>query len=171
MKQITTQPEPLHLPPEYNPRPGPVEYLGRWIPFLGWWWSSRLEVDRMMPAEKSIRDQLEARQPVPLEVWGDDPKVQAFAQWYTRKLQEQFSRRADRFIPDDPMEIVFFDDDLDYVEIIRAAGEELGFSKAWEDSVLDSIEPYFSKTLGEFIDYLVSTQEFEEVEIPLSMVD
>lgn len=129
----------------------------RWISILGWLWSSWLQADRLAPAEKSIRDQLEARQTVPLEVWSDDPKVQAFELWYTLKLQEQFGRRADRFIPDDRMEIVFFDDDFDYVEIRRAAGEELGFSTAWEEEVLDSIEPFFSKTLGDFITFLVST--------------
>lgn len=147
--------QPLQLPPNFDMK-YPIAYrICLWIPILGWILVSVFEKLRTRPIRNYIEGQLVARSLIPIEVWGNNYETQRFAEWVIDWIKQELRYPNKYFIPNDPMQVIFFDDDLDSIELIQAIEEFWDLSPKWSEEFLqtDQFCKVFEGSLGEFVDY------------------
>ncbi len=135
-----------YYPPLYMPKPTEAEVglcdgMRRWLSF------------RSSTEELHLLNQLRVREPIPSEVWGDDPNRAEFGREMAALIAARIDWPNDHFIPEDPFEWVTYvigGEDLEHTEIIMALEENLGIT------IDDEYEwgSFLQWTFGEVVDYL-----------------
>ncbi|MCC6697264.1 MAG: hypothetical protein IT365_16670 [Candidatus Hydrogenedentes bacterium] len=144
---MTSGYEPLHLPLEEPKRKG-------WLPeFLG----GGVGVEQ----GKSLVAQLEARSPIPPEVWGPDKDRQRLAAAMSTIITNTIPWPNAQFIPEDPFSLVTFalpngKDDLELTEILMEMESLLGWDL--DEGRLGLLD----KTFGEVIETLIERTRTEQ---------
>jgi len=163
---MPTSYEPLHLPPDDN-----RTLKSRVRDFF---------TLRMTRRAQFLVDQLEAREAVPPEIWGPDPRRQELAIAISEIIKEEIQWPNANFVPDDPFSLVLFNIYWDgsaidgcEIECIAMKMEELTGNPI--DVCLWSA--MYDATFGETIDTLLALESESPValkrglEIPLSGPD
>jgi hypothetical protein len=136
---VTPGYRPLHLPPEAPRQKG--------------WLREFLSGGCGVEQGKSLVAQLEARGPIPPEVWGPDRDRQRLAAALSRIITNTIPWPNAHFIPEDPFGLVTFAlpngrDDFELTEILMATESLLGWDlDEWALGLLDM-------TFGEVVDTL-----------------
>jgi acyl carrier protein len=137
---------PLQWPDFYTP----TERKSVWqrLPLIGWMFSAGLP--GYTEVVEDLRQQIRERPEVDSARWGDDPLYQRVGQAVCKITREQYEWPNERFLPDDPVEIVFLMpwDDLEIVEVVMQLEEELGIS------IEDDEAETWGGTLGDFVERL-----------------
>src|SRR5258708_1612454 len=136
--------EPLRWPEGLRRRTA-IDYVLEFIPLIGPAFSPAGRQEA--PAIEHITEQLlERKEPNP-EIWGSEPLRQEIARSVCRLTQKEFDWPNDRFIPEDPVDIVFQVpwEDLQIIEFIMSLEEELDIAVSDDDSMA-------WKTLGDVVD-------------------
>lgn len=129
-----------------------AEKFWKTIPVLGWAVASLLWGRRTQPLVKSIASQLRSRPEPPPHIWGSDPRRVRLGLFLSRVAEEAMGWPNSRFIPADPVDVVFWahEDGLDLEFAIQRIEKELHIKLA-----IAEVEGWFGKTLGEVIDHLM----------------
>ncbi len=103
-----------------------------------------------------------ARPPIPPEVWGSDPHRREMAAEVCGLIEKKILWESNRFVPEDPVEIIFsydffWDDVDDYFERI----EKVVLFRDWLDKDEESPD---LKTLGELVDFCLARADYWPVE-------
>lgn len=133
---------PLHMPKLPEADRGLIAWLRRVLSFPP------------MEDEEHLLNQIKVRDPIPTEVWGDDPSRARFGREVAETIGERIGWPNGHFVPEDPFEwavYVIGGEDLEHTELAMALEENCGFpieECEWE--------MFMQWTLGEVVDYLRS---------------
>ena len=100
-----------------------------------------------------LEKELGARPPIPPEVWGPDPCRQRMGVFISKLIGECSEWETDRFVPDDPLDIVFcpqslYMNDTD-MQICLRVREKVHFDYSWREIPGDQN----SLTMADLVDY------------------
>lgn len=137
-KPVVNEIQPLHWPGGSKPQPGGFFSIN--------------PNKRLYQTLNIIEKHIVARPPIPPEIWGPDPRRQQMGAFISKLIGECIVWQADRFIPDDPLEIVFSrrhtigDDDMDfYYRIEEEFQDEIDLRHYPGD--------FDTQTIGDLVDY------------------
>lgn len=134
-----------------------AETVLAYIPVVGWIIASHLYWLRVRPQMASLNRQVSARTNRPSQsVWGESQLQQEIGALVCRLAAKHFGWPNDHFIPSDPVELVFFEDDGEGISLMM----ELEQSLSVPDGTLRTgiYDQIWGLNLGELVGLLVSVR-------------
>lgn len=129
-----------------------AERFWKHLPILGWGIAGAKWDARTNPIAEKVERQLRERSAPPDAIWGDDPERVAVARCVCRVAQAEMGWPNDRFIPGDPVDVVFWahNDGLDFDVAVLEIADHLGTEISIEES-----RAWFGLTLGDVVSWLL----------------
>jgi len=103
-------------------------------------------------ANANVQRQVEARGPVPIEVWGGDIRRQFVGRRICRSIKKNIGWRVDYFIPEDPFDLLCWGGWFDLAEVEVIIDIEEVFSMRASDEEWSAV---FDKTFSEVVDFVI----------------
>jgi hypothetical protein len=135
------------------PTPGYGERICRYVPIVGWIAASALEQRRFGPTTRSLYGQIQQRSETSVSVWGDVRQRRIIGVAVSKSIARHFGWPNHFFIPDDPIALLFWDDDGASSSVLREAASLIGADKDSFDRAFSTA--VCSMSLGEFVDGLM----------------
>ena len=146
--------QPLRTCIDDIPPPSWGERIGVFVPLFGWIYASAAHSCRVQPFVESVRDELLQRDATTRECWRGGPHSEGFSLYLCKLVGDAYDWPNDFFVPDDPCNLLFFNDDMEISEVMMAVEDELGLPAGTID---ESFLPRaWDMTLGELSDTLLA---------------
>lgn len=145
---------PLKFPRGGVPAPGIAERLLWWLPVIGWTGAAEIARERLRPIRRYVEGQIARRGEGVESAWGSDERRRSLALQMCRLIREAYAWPNDRFIPDDPIEVLCVDDDGELSDIVAQLLGQIGVP---EDLITDvGFHRLWQMNLGGAVDWLLA---------------